>query len=282
MKNWKFMEALFFHPDIHLTDLHKGLTNQNYLFEFDHTKYVLRVPKHDSEHIVNRHHETLALKAVSQTNLDVETIYYDEDSGYKVTKYIPNVKTYSECQREDKIECVAQMMKKLHSLQTCIGIQFDPLKRLNQYRSHLTKPLYDLTIYDSILKEIHTFSNPHTLCHNDWVDGNILFTDERCYLIDYEYAGDNDPLFDVVSFLSENQIYDETSRQRFYNTYFPEFNDIIHRQLLLWEICADILWCTWAMMLYESRQEQIYFDIANEKYSALQHILQHPLLRKGL
>ena len=37
------------------------------------------------------------------------------------------------------------------------------------------------------------------------VDGNILFTKENVYLIDYEYAADNDPLFDVMSFLSEKQ-----------------------------------------------------------------------------
>lgn len=275
------MEALFFHPDIHLTDLHKGLTNQNYLFEFDNAQYVLRVPKHDSNKIVHRHHETLALKVIAQTDLDIETIYYDEYSGYKVTKYIPNTKTYGECTYEDKIERVAHLMKKLHSLQTCIGVSFDPIKRLHQYRSYIKQPMYDLTIYDPFLKKIDLFKNPHTLCHNDWVDGNILFTTDRCYLIDYEYAGDNDPLFDVISFLTENQIYDEQLRQRFYKAYFPSFNDTIHEQLLIWEVCADILWCTWAMMMYETRQEPIYTEIANEKHRALLQVLKHPLLQKG-
>ena len=101
------------------------------------------------------------------------------------------------------------------------------------------------------------------------MDGNILFTKDKTYLIDYEYAANNDPLFDVMSFLSENQIEDPALRARFYAVYFDEMNATVRRQLDIWENFQNLLWCCWAMMMWESRHESIYRAIARDKYEAL-------------
>lgn len=120
------------------------------------------------------------------------------------------------------------------------------------------------------MREIADLNQHQVLCHNDLVSGNLLFSKERLYLIDYEYAAMNDPLFDVISFLSENQIFDKELRQRFYLAYFNTQPDgLLLNQLKEWEIFEDVLWCTWAMMMAESRHEQVYLDIAEDKYQAL-------------
>ncbi|MCR1980608.1 phosphotransferase, partial [[Clostridium] innocuum] len=107
MKAMDFLDTLFFDPDITIRDMHKGLTNQNFLLEMNQETYVLRIPRADSEHIVNRHHETMALEAVRDADIDVETIYYDEASGYKVTRYLPDARTYRECEDPCKLERTA-------------------------------------------------------------------------------------------------------------------------------------------------------------------------------
>lgn len=264
-----FMEELFANPDIKIKDLKKGLTNQNFLLQIDDEAFVLRTPRHDSEHIVNRHHETLALNAIAHSDIDVETIYYDEASGYKVTKYIPEAQDYNEYQGMDKVKRTAQLMKKFHSLNKKTGILFDPSDRYLGFQSRVTKPLYDVRAYEDILHEVCKMKYDPVLCHNDWVEGNILFTDTRTYLIDYEYAADNDPLFDVMSFITENKITDMVQREEFYRYYFDDINDDIRRRLLLWENYHNLLWCEWAMMMWEHRKEPIYKEIAKDKYEAL-------------
>lgn len=263
------MDSLFFNTDIVLKDMQKGLTNHNFLLEMNQEKLVLRVPGSDAAQIVERHHETLALEAIKDADIDVETIYYDEISGYKVTRYMENALTYQECQDEDKIEQVAALMKKFHGLKKRIHEDFDPIKRLQNYKSQVQHPLFDLTAFAWIEDSISHLHNPKVLCHNDWVDGNMLFCNHRVYLIDYEYAADNDPLFDVMSFISENQITDENLRERFYAVYFDEMNDQIRKELDLWENFHNYLWCYWAMMMYESRHEDVYREIAKDKYEAL-------------
>lgn len=269
MKALDFLDTLFFDPEITITDLKKGLTNKNYLLEMNNETYVLRVPQADSAHIVNRHNETMALQAVQDSGIDVETIYYDEASGYKVTVYLPDALTYQECNDPNKIERTAQLMKKFHSLNKTIDADFEPIALLKQYQSHIQSPLYDLSDYSHVVDKIQHLNNPKILCHNDWVDGNILFAGNKTYLIDYEYAGNNDPLFDVMSFISENQINDPALRERFYAVYFDEINDSIRKQLDLWEDFHNYLWCHWAMMMWESRHEEVYKKIAKDKFTAL-------------
>lgn len=264
-----FMNSLFFDTDITLHDMQKGLTNQNFLLEMHGEKYVIRIPRQDADKIVKRHHETLALEALKGSDIDVEVVYYDEPSGYKATRYLEDACTYQECQRVDKIEMVAALMKRFHHLNKTIQEEFDPLSRLQEYQQHVSSPFLDLTPFSYIESSISHLSNPKVLCHNDWVDGNLLFANDRVYLIDYEYAADNDPLFDVMSFLTENNIHDPALRNRFYAVYFDELTPEILQQLSLWEAFHNYLWCYWAMMMYESRQEEVYRKIAKEKYQAL-------------
>lgn len=260
------IEEIFQTKEYTIEKTMKGLTNHNYLLKVNEKEYIVRVPRSDSGHIVNRKHERIVSELAKE--LDVETIYFNEENGIKITVNHPDVYEYEECPFEDKIERCAMMMKKLHALPP-VDFHFDPFNTLNVYRSHVKTPIYDLSEYENIINQVKDFHNQDVLCHNDWVSGNILFSEKRDYLIDYEYGASNDPLFDVISFLSENQIFDETLRERFYKVYFDELTPKTREQLYLWEMFQNVLWCNWAMMMYESRQEDIYQQIATDKYNAL-------------
>lgn len=250
--------------------LNKGYTNKNTLVRLDQTWYVLRQPYPDASRIVRFHHEAKALQKIAQLDLDVPTLYFDPATGIKVTLYIDALKTYDECDAVDKIERTARLMKKLHGLNATCGFAFDPVARYRQYASHVDHPIYDTKFAENVIEELLELESSPTLCHNDWVAGNIGFTNERDYLIDYEYAGDNDPLFDVMSFLTENQIEDQPSRDRFYLEYFGEVPDEKTKHALAcYETFHNLLWCTWAMMMHESRGDAIYAAIAKDKYEAL-------------
>ncbi len=273
MKNTNFLDYLLYDENLKIEDMNKGLTNRNYLLTTNNKKYVLRVPYEDNKHIVNRHHETLTLQAIKDCNIDVNTIYYDEISGYKVTEYLENAYTFSECPYPDKIERCARLMKKFHQLNKKIDVSFAPIEVLNKYKNNVHSPKFQFPYLDSIIDEIQKMDRPEILCHNDWVDGNILFTQNKTYLIDYEYAANNDPLFDVISFLSENNIHDKNDRNKFFSIYFDEYTDTIKKDLVTFEAFEDALWCYWAQMMYESRNTQIYMDIAIEKANAYQEII---------
>jgi thiamine kinase-like enzyme len=101
------------------------------------------------------------------------------------------------------------------------------------------------------------------------VAGNIGYTKEKSYLIDYEYAGDNDPYFDVMSFITENSLSSE-EKESFLETYFTQSpSQNIRQELEKMAKMHNLLWCTWAKMMAESRQSSVYLEIAYDKLQAL-------------
>jgi len=249
-----------------------GITNRNYRVTVDNENYVIRIPYPDSDHIVDRNNEAVILDLIKQHQLDAPLEYYDPTSGIKITRYIEHVQHFDEVDDPNKYKRVALMMRKLHDLQIESGVFFDPIEKLSEYASHIKTPLYDVTFATSVSEKIRLYQGKKILCHNDWVNGNMLFTPSRMYLIDYEYAGDNHPLFDVMSFLTENNITDTQKRNQFYLSYFgyvPEGK--LKEDLDLFEAFSNLLWCTWAMMMYEQRNEDIFHTIATMKYEALCH-----------
>ncbi|MDH6365894.1 MULTISPECIES: phosphotransferase [unclassified Breznakia] len=263
---YKLLEKLFPTKEIHIEVLDKGISNQNYLVRVEHSTYVMRVPFPDQGHVFSRLHEAEINDCVR--DLDVPCIYFDPKTGIKLTNYIPDLAEYEECTAENKIERAALLVKALHQ-KPAPDFDFDPIATLKTYQKMLQTPIYDLTDYQYIVDKVKNIKHTKVLCHNDLVSGNLLFGNDRDYLIDYEYAAANDALFDVMSFLSENNITDPTLRQRFYDVYFDEINEDIMNSLSIWENFHNLLWCTWAMMLYEKRHESIYKEIAKMKYDAL-------------
>ena len=85
-------------------------------------------------------------------------------------------------------------------------------------------------------------------CHNDLVAENFIKNEKRMYLIDWEYAGMNDPMWDVAAHLLECEFSAE-EEELFLHYYFE--GDIctkVHRQkILIFKICQDVLWSTWTI-----------------------------------
>jgi thiamine kinase-like enzyme len=245
----------------------KGLTNQNWLVESKDEFFMVRIPYQDSEHIVSRQHEKAAIDLIYRQSLDVETVYFNEKTGIKITKFVDDLLTFDEYSGKDKYYRVGRLMKKFHDLGVLSGFLFDPIHRLNQYKAQIKNKIFVFEDEDKYTQFITYQTDNFTLCHNDWVAGNIGFASTRDYLIDYEYAGDNHPYFDVTSFLSENQIFDEVARNNFYIAYFSKLpNQETLDRLHHFEMFHHILWCHWAMMMFEFRNEEIYRKIAQEKF----------------
>ena len=127
----------------------------------------------------------------------------------------------------------------------------------------------DISHFIYIIDELKKVYKPDRLCHNDLVEGNFLFTKNNIFLIDYEYAGLNDYYFDIASFISENNLdYQETVT--FLKAYFTD-EECDFKKLDVFLRFCDLLWYTWASLLYEKRGEEVYNEILMTKYNSLKN-----------
>ncbi len=105
--------------------------------------------------------------------------------------------------------------------------------------------------------------------HNDLVEGNILVIPNGYKLIDWEYAGVGNVLFDVASFVTERDISHEDAEKIVLaydkNTNLDDF----------WIIAGFLqaFWSRWAWYKYISTQEEIYKTIYDWKIDAYNKII---------
>ena len=250
-----------------------GITNKNYiLYDENGTKYFVRIPDIKRKDVFNREHELVVEKIASSLNLNIPYLYFNVDTGIKVTAYVEELSTFNNYHGADRIKKVALLMRKFHSSKIVPDFRFNPKEKLMKYFNAIDFKLHDFEQYFPLIDLIDTNSEDNVLCHNDWVEGNICFKDDKSFLIDYEYATANNPLFDVMSFITENDL---TAQEEidFINYYFEnELNDETSNQLELWRNFHNLLWSIWGNMMYDQTKREIFKEISFDKFSKLKDL----------
>lgn len=255
-----------------ITELPGGLTNTNFLvtLAIGH-RVVVRVPAPHNETLFNYGNEYCILEQVQPLRIDVELLYFNPHTGIKCTRFVPDVTTLANPNNWSAHHLIrlAHHLQQLHAI-PLLNIQpFNPINKYAQYKNEITTLLHhfpEQNIIDSIKQLYEKYEE--VLCHNDLVPGNILVNSTHLYLIDYEYAAGNIPLFDLVSFINENnRSYDDHEVRIFLEAYLKRPLTLADRkELLLMDHFQCLLWHHWANRLYDITHEVIYKDIADLKY----------------
>jgi thiamine kinase-like enzyme len=232
-----------------------GMTNDNYkLFSKDNI-YVLRIPGKGSSLLINRHDEYATIKLLRGKSIDVETIFFDATYGHKVTKFVEN--TFISY-KDDNEKCivVADLLRKLHHSKFLFKHTSCGIEKIGCYEQIMMKHKIPFEKdYDNIRKKILKIDRllasvrekNYCPCHNDIVPENILLDkNKKAYLIDWEYSGMNDPLWDLASFALESRLSPEME-QIFLKYYFnEEIEKNICEVIFIYKIYQDILWSHWS------------------------------------
>lgn len=266
MKLVERIENIINEKIIELKETSYGITNKNYIVKTQNKTYFCRIPK-DMTTINNKQNELEAINLLKNEEYFLEIVYYDKNM--LITEFKPNSKTFISNKNLSSILEIAKILKKLHNKNIKTESLFNPIETLEQYRYKIYQYPKDknLAQFDFLIEKFEKYYKPDRLCHNDLVEGNFLFADNKIYLIDFEYSGLNDYYFDIASFISENDLnYQEIVT--FLKAYFDKEN-CDFKKLDVFLKFSDLLWFNWAWMLYEIRQEEIYKFIAEEKYNKL-------------
>lgn len=107
--------------------------------------------------------------------------------------------TTEDLQDEQRLQQLGRLLYRVHRLPPS-GRRFNALAAARQYAERTaTKAAIDPVAVDEHLGILQSLPEPDPICccHNDVVAENIVGTPEL-RLIDWEYAGDNDPMFDIA------------------------------------------------------------------------------------
>lgn len=197
-----------------------GLTNRVYHVRAGDRECVLRLAAdHDDTFMVDRSCERAILETAAEAGIAPAILYSNSDAGILVTEYLQGGHWQeSDLESNENIEALARLLRRVHALPNCrsridltaiAGKYEDYLKRyhgLHAFASNCVRIVSEIPVHDNV-----------TCCHNDIVAANIVDSGEL-KLIDWEYARDNDPLFDLASMIGYHNL-DEGRQQVLLNAY---------------------------------------------------------------
>ena len=254
--------------NIKIQTIDGGLTNQNFLIEENNKKYVVRLGNDIPEHLVSRSNELIVSKAASNAGISPKVIYHSE--GILVLDYI-ECKTLSAEGVRKNIKSIIPLIKKIHHEipknlygQSIIFWVFHVIRNYVKFlydnKSSHSKILSDLISKSELLEKK---SSPYEIVfgHNDLLPANFLDDGSRLWVIDWEYAGYNTPLFDLGGLSSNNDFSFEEETYLLENYFENKINDKLLLQYNSLK-CASLLRETmWSMV--SELTSKIDFDYAN-------------------
>lgn len=232
-----------------------GMTNKNYKVQIDDEFYVLRVPGNGTEEMISRSDEIKNAVYANKIGVDAKLIYFNEETGVKVSEFIENAETLSpkSAKKQSIMEKVTDILRKLHNFDLEMDNDFDIYEKIEKYENLLIKAkgknfedyyeVKDKVIYlKNIMNELDVKLVP---CHNDMVAENFIKSGEKIYLIDWEYGGMNDPMWDLAAYSLENEL-SEDQEELFLKLYFKgNVEEKYKKRILINKIYQDFLWSTW-------------------------------------
>ncbi len=230
----------------------KGLTNDSFICSIkDNEKYVIRIPNADTSALVNREEEVAVYSAIQGLHISDEVVYLDPVLGIKITKFVDNAHSL-DVYNLDELDLALDTLKKLH----CSGVEvehtFNLYEIIKRYESLRGKASlfqnYEIT-RPSILRLlacIDTMKREYCLCHIDANCDNFLITDDQnIRLIDFEYAGMQDPNLDIAMICIYSQL-DRHMIDVIIDTYYGERIDAAIRYLIYAYIAiGGFIWSIW-------------------------------------
>lgn len=234
-----------------------GMNNNNYKIVTNQGAFVLRLPGKGTETSVDREQEHKNARLAFSLGLDCEIVYFDADSGLKLTKYIEDAETLTiaTAKREANMELMAKALRILHTSGRKFERTFDPFRGIAEYEKDVSQQdglmFEDFGEVKSMLSrlqdELEREGLEYVPCHLDAWPENFVKSGDRIYLIDWEYSGNYDKAWDVVSIGLECE-FSTDEEELFLRKYFgSEPSPSERRKMDILRIVMDVYWSLWAL-----------------------------------
>lgn len=236
-----------------------GMTNKNYKVTVDHDDFVVRVSGNGTEEMINRFDEKYNSQLASNLGINPEQLYFNEFTGLKIARLIPDAETFNPktAKREENLIRISGILRELHTSNIKMENEFNVFERMRHYEKlafEANGVFYEgYEKVKSQVKELQSFYDNLNVelapCHIDPVPENFVKSgDDKLYLIDWEYSGMNDPLWDVAAFSLECEL-SPREETLFLQQYNQGHLDVVHRQrVLLNKIFQDFVWTIWTIL----------------------------------
>lgn len=231
-----------------------GLTNR----VFQLGDYCLRIPGRGTEEYINRAHEKVAAEEAAKAGVSPEVLFFDA-AGVMVTRFVEGAQTMSPAAFKLNAGAparAAEAFRRLHTSGAVFPFRFELFAMIDDYLKVLSGKDVALPAgYHDVVGEADAVrqalaAHPARLapCHCDPLCENFLDTGERMWIVDWEYAGMNDPMWDLGD-LSVEAKFGAAQDEEMMRAYFGgEARPAERGRVVVYKAMCDLLWTLWGLI----------------------------------
>jgi thiamine kinase-like enzyme len=230
----------------------------NHLVEHDGAKFVLRIPGPGTSEYIDRRNEEVAARSAAAAGVNAEVVFFDATDGLMVTRFVDGAATMS-AERFRDLDAVARAgraFRELHTTAAPFGNDFDLFGMIDDYKRLLAEKGATLPDgYDELQATaeatraaLEATKRPLVPSHCDPLCENFLDTGDRMFVIDYEYSGNNDPMWDLGD-LSVEGLFGPEQDAALLRAYFggdPPPAEV--GRMVAYKAMCDLLWTLWGVI----------------------------------
>jgi thiamine kinase-like enzyme len=239
---------------LEVTKISGGITNRNFKLETENGAFMLRLAGERTELLgINRFHEFTSAQTAFQAGVGAEPIVFLEPHMAILTRFIGGAETLEVSTAQNHLERIVKLLKRYHNAPK-FPSSFNPFQTVKNYHTlaleYGVKFPQDVPQVLTQMNRIETALQPHARecpCHNDLLPANLLFDGSSLFIVDWEYAGNGNPFFDLGN-LAVNLELNATQCQRLLELYFGSSSPELLAQLHLMRLASDLREAFWGFL----------------------------------
>ena len=234
-----------------------SLTNSTYKVTVGGESYALRLPGKDTADYIDRAAEEHNARAATAAGVNAGILYLDASSGMMLSEFVEGTAMNSdEFVRGPYMPVRAALtLRRIHRLGPVFRTRFDVFAILGNYRRILRASGASVAGDRAARRGAKAVrraleASPAVLapCHNDPWPGNFVDAGERLYLIDWEFSGMNDPMWDLADLSVEAGFDPEQDRTMMEAHHAGPVPPALYSRLELYKAMTDLLWSYWGFL----------------------------------
>jgi thiamine kinase-like enzyme len=233
-------------------ELSGGLTNTVVRITTPSNNYVARISRAELSVLgINRDNEHEITKIASDLGVGPKVRGYYPEKSTLVIDFIDG-HTFNDQDLKEHLPGIIQRCKLFHA-GPLLPTEFDVFTVFEKYLDLALENEYELPqgfrdylpAFTQLKEKIREKPALLVPCHNDLLAANFIKDKDRIWIVDYEYAGNNDPAFELGNMWVEARL-DLNTLKEIIELYYGEFKPSLFARTWLMAMTSQYFWALYA------------------------------------
>ena len=265
-----------------------GLTNLVHRVDLDDQSVIVRIPGENTEEYIDRGVEKHNAEAAARAGVSADVLYADAASGVMITRTIDGIETMTPDlfkSRNGSPGRAGAALAKLHASGETFQFRFELFAMIDDYLKVLsTKDVSLPDGYEDVVAAAMPIGEvlaaadlPLAPCHCDPLCENFLDDGKKMWIVDWEYSGMNDPLWDLGD-LSVEAGMDAAQDAEMLEAYFGSKPTAAETgRVVIYKAMCDLLWTLWGLIqLADDNPAEDFWAYATGRFDRCRKLMQDP------